>query len=80
MNRKTLRNLLPTLRLVAGMLAHVDIAGKDDSSEVMPAAQLWKRQDLLDRSVMWHRIDRDEFKRPRLILLLGAPKKARKEQ
>lgn len=79
MNRKILRNLLPTLRLTAGMLAHIDIAGKDDSSEVMPAAQLWKRQDLLDRSVVWHRIDKDEFKRPRLILLLGSQRKARKE-
>lgn len=75
---KTLRDVLPNIKMTAGMLAHVALAGtEDDESEVMPAAQLWRREDLLERPVIWKLVDKDQFRRPRLILLLGNKKKAR---
>ncbi len=74
MKKKTLREELPEIVMTAGMLAHVNIMESEDF-EVMPAAQLWKRQDLLDRSVIFRMRDRDEFKRARLILVLGKARK-----
>lgn len=75
--RKALREVLAEKPITAGMLAHIEFAGKEEESTVLPAAQLWKRQDLLDMTVIWSRVDKDEFKRPRMIVLLSQPKKAR---
>ncbi len=77
LRKRVLREVLVSVRFEPRMLAHVEISGEDDKSEILPAAQLWKRQDLLDRFVIWHRVDKDENKNPRMIILLGQTKKAR---
>ncbi len=76
---KTLREDLPLIRLKPGMIAEVNIHGNPDKKEILPAVQLWKRQDLLNMKVVWRGEDNLPMaRRCRLILVLAKPRKGAK--
>lgn len=79
MKKQTLRETLPTIRVDSSVLAEVSIAGDEYGTEIIvPIAMLWRKEDLLDRIVIWKRTYKDEFRRDRVIFLLGKERR-RKE-